>query len=56
MRMTRLFSQTLREAPADADSASHRLRLRIAYNAEIRSTRRLPATYFKPIDNPTDLI
>jgi len=31
MRMTQLFSQTLREAPAEADSASHRLLLRAGF-------------------------
>ena len=31
MRMSQLFSQTLRDAPADAESASHRLLLRAGY-------------------------
>jgi len=31
MRMSRLFSQTLREAPAEADIASHKLLLRAGY-------------------------
>jgi prolyl-tRNA synthetase len=31
MRMSQLFSQTLREAPAEADSASHRLLLRAGF-------------------------
>ncbi|HEX7974736.1 MAG TPA: proline--tRNA ligase [Anaerolineales bacterium] len=31
MRMSRLFSQTLREAPAEAEAASHRLLLRAGY-------------------------
>src|SRR5512138_3485860 len=31
MRMTRLFSQTLREAPSDAEVASHQLLLRAGF-------------------------
>ena len=31
MRMSQLFSQTLREAPAEADIASHQLLLRAGY-------------------------
>ena len=31
MRMTRLFSQTLREAPADAEVASHILLVRAGF-------------------------
>src|SRR6059058_5485980 len=31
MRMSKLFARTLREAPAEADVASHRLLLRAAY-------------------------
>ena len=31
MRMSRLFSQTLREAPGDAEAASHQLLLRAGF-------------------------
>ena len=31
MRMSQLFSQTLREAPADAEVASHQLLLRAGF-------------------------
>ncbi len=37
MRMTRLFSQTLREAPADAQVASHVLLLRAGYIRQLAS-------------------
>lgn len=37
MRMTRLFGQTLREAPADAEVASHRLLLRAGYIRRLAS-------------------
>ena len=37
MRMSRLFSQTLREAPGDAEVASHRLLLRAGYIRQLAS-------------------
>ena len=37
MRMTRLFSQTLRENAADAEVASHQLLLRAGYIRQLAS-------------------